>query len=131
MAALTPEAGVRLMLGFYREVRPEGVRALDEDGDTLLFEWGTFDWGNGNYFEIIIHRQFVDAELQDDDAISQLRLTFYFAPTEDILKLKEGGRWCDQPKWLAEFETFIRDNAAYQAVALSYADAIELTYEHN
>lgn len=119
------------MLEFYREVRVEGVAELDENGDTLLFEWGTFDWGKGNHFEIIIHRQFVDAELQDDDAISQLRLIFYFAPTEDRLELKEGGHWCDQPKWLSELETFIRENAAYQAVAKSYADAIELTYGRN
>ncbi len=81
IATLTAEAGVRLMLDFYRDVRVEGVAALEEDGDTLLFEWGAFDWGEGNHFEIIIHRQFVDAQLQDDDAISQLRLIFYFAPT--------------------------------------------------
>ncbi len=128
IATLTPEAGVRFMLDFYREVRAEGVAALDEDGDTLLFEWGTFDWGRGNHFEIIIQRQFVDAESQDDDAISQLRLTFYFLPTKDRLELKDGARWCDQPKWLSELETFVRDSAAYQAVSASHAAAIELTY---
>ena len=131
IATLTPAAGIRLMLDFYREVRAEGVVAFEKDGDTLLFEWGTFDWGKGNHFEISINRQFVDAELQDDDAISQLRLVFYFVPTEARLQLKGGDRWCDQPKWLSDLETFIRDNVVYQSVATSSAEAIELYYDHN
>ena len=131
VVVLTPEAGVRLMLDFYRDVRAEGVAGLDENGDTLLFEWGTFDWGEGSHFQIDICRQFREAKLQDDDAISQLRLVFYFVPTEERLQLKDGRRWCDQPKWLPEFQVFVQENRAYQAVALSHAEIVELSYERN
>jgi hypothetical protein len=50
-ADLTLAQGVRLMLDFYRDVRAQGVD-LDDDGDMLLFQWGTYDWdGAGRTFQ--------------------------------------------------------------------------------
>jgi hypothetical protein len=128
IGVLTARAGLRLMLDFYRDVRAEGVAPLDADGDMLLFQWGTFDWGKGEHFEVEICRQFRDAVLQDDGAMSQLRLVFYFTPTEDLARLKHGERWCDQPKWLSELELFIAQNEAYQAVGTSTSESIELVH---
>ncbi len=128
IAALTLGEGVRLMLEFYREDRAEGVRELDEDGDMLLFGWATVDWGKGEHFEIEVCRQLIEAALAGDDAISQLRLVFSFPPTDVLLRLKDGARWCDQPKRLSEFELFILENKAYQVLAMSKPETIELVY---
>jgi hypothetical protein len=34
------------MIEFYVDVRADDVR-LDDDGDMFLFQWGTWDWGDG------------------------------------------------------------------------------------
>ena len=128
IAELRPSRGLHLMIEFYRQVRAEGVLELEEDGDTLLYEWGTFDWGNGNYFQVGMTRQFVDAALEGDDAISQLRLIFRFPPTEDLIRLKHGDRWCDQPKWLSEFETYVWGSEVQDALSTAMPEAVDLVY---
>jgi hypothetical protein len=131
LSELTPSEGIRFMLEFYRRVRAEGVAQLDENGDTLLYEWGNLDWGKGSHFQLDICRQFVDAELRGDDAISQLKLVFYFPPKENQLRLQHGARWCDQPKWLSKLEFFIWENDAYQALATTAPEGLELIYTRN
>lgn len=74
--ASTPREGIEAMLEF----RAQAACVACSD-DMLLYQWGsydwgTYDWGNGKYFELDITRQFIEAELEDDDAISQLSLTY-------------------------------------------------------
>lgn len=128
IATTAPSEGIRWMLEFYRQIRAEEVAGLDHNGDTLLFEWGTFDWGKGSRFEISISRQFIDASATGDDAISQLRLIYYFAPNPELSEIKNGERWCDQPKWLSDLELFIRKNGAYQTIAMYPPQNVELIY---
>jgi hypothetical protein len=45
---LEPAEGVELMLAFYRDERAAGC-PIDADGDMLLFQWGTYDWGEGDH----------------------------------------------------------------------------------
>ena len=72
--ALTPAAGFEALLAFYGEERAEGCDP-DQDGDVLLFQWGTNDWGDGPEFEVDITRQLID---DMDDEPRQLALTFEF-----------------------------------------------------
>jgi hypothetical protein len=50
--------GIEAMLDFYRNTRADDC-SLDDDGDMLLFQWGTSDWGKGPEFDLGITRQFI------------------------------------------------------------------------
>ena len=54
---LKPEQGLPLMFDFYKEVRADGCIA-PLDRDILAFLWGTYDRGEGMYFQLKIARQF-------------------------------------------------------------------------
>ena len=43
LLALTVRSGIEEMLAFYESVLPTGC--VNESGDMLLFQWGTYDWG--------------------------------------------------------------------------------------
>jgi hypothetical protein len=117
MASMTPAQGIRLMLDFYRDVRAAGC-PLDEDGDMLLFQWGVYDSGKDETFQCGMTRQFIDAKSQDDDAISQLSLTFHYPPSTRPAGLN-GNKWCTSPDELKSFEAFIMRNKAYKYLPLN------------
>ncbi len=48
LPALTVRKGVAEMLSFYESVSPTGC--TNENGDMLLFQWGTYNWGDGTQF---------------------------------------------------------------------------------
>lgn len=127
LAALSPSAGVEAMLEFYRDVRARGCD-LARSGDMLLFQWGTYDWGRGEYFEFDITRQFVLGAGADED-IWQLSLTFRFIPDEALQALGSGHRWCHSPRQVDEFAAWVRDSAAYAAVAGREPESVGLDYE--
>ena len=129
ISSLTPAEGIRLMLDFYRDVRADGCQ-LEEDGDMLLFQWGTYDFGEGRSFQFNITRQFMLSEPEDEDddaAMSQLSLTFHFTPSPQLDTL-EGNRWCSTPEDLADFEAFITGGEAHRAVATARPTNVTLDF---
>jgi len=102
------------MLDFYRTT-PAGC-IVEANGDMLLFQWGTYDWGQGLAFEVTITRQLIDAGAVDDDAISQLHLTFEYAPPSAFGALGSGNIWCKDRCGLAEFSALLFDHDAVKAV---------------
>jgi hypothetical protein len=125
LSSLSLADGTALMLGFYQDERAEGCEIAD-DGDMLLYQWGCYDWGQGETFDFNITRQFMDVAGEDED-IRQLSLTFKFKPSESLRKLKAGNRWCHSPEETAEFRSFIASSAAYKAVAK--ANPVRVTLE--
>jgi len=125
---LTLAQGVRLMLDFYRDVRAQGVD-LDDDGDMLLFQWGTYDWdGTGRTFQCDITRQFIKAGSGGDDSMTQLSFTFHFQPSPEFEKIAKGNKWCSVPKELKKFEKFITDSEAFKAVSEARPAKVEIHY---
>jgi hypothetical protein len=121
--SLSASDGVEAMLDFYRTIRADDC-AIDTDGDMLLCQWGTYDWGQGARFEFDITRQlFRDGA--DDDDIWQLSLTFVFPPNE----IASGDRWCSTPDELDDFAEFVRAHAAYVAACQSRPARVELDFE--
>ena len=106
--------GIELMLSFYEEERVEGCE-VSEDGDMLLYQWGTYDWGEGKTFDFDITRQLIGPGGEDED-IFQLSLTFRFAPTTESRAIESGNRWCSRPGEAESFREFIHKSAAFQAV---------------
>jgi hypothetical protein len=87
----------------------------NENGDKLLFQWGTYDWGDGTQFEINITRQFIESAAEDDDAISPLQLTFKFPTDKDAAALGDGNRWCHPQAEVQQFREFIFSSQAFLA----------------
>jgi hypothetical protein len=122
--ALTPSTGIEAMLAYYEEERAEGC-PIDEDGDMLLFQWGTNDWGDGPAFEVDITRQLIVGEDENEEP-RQLSLTFQF--DAEGITLKDGNRWCESPDDLPEFRQFVTKSAALKAIKGRSVKSVELRY---
>jgi hypothetical protein len=130
LSHLAPNVGFSEMFAFYRDVRPVDCVPIEDDGDMLLYQWGTFDWGQGKYFNLNLTRQFIVEGLEDDDAIFQLGLTFFYAPSRVLEALEQGNRWCHSPAELADFEQFVFTSDAYLVGSELTPDKVELLYEN-
>ena len=111
---LTPATALDAAVAFYREVRASDC-PVELDGDMLLCQWGTHDWGGGPYFEFDITRQLITDPEEDED-IRQLSITFRFTPDDTLRNLGSGNRWCYTPDGTDEFVEFIRAQPSYVAV---------------
>ena len=122
----TAREGIEAALEFFEEIKADGVDG--DDGDMLLFQWGTYDWGSGRNYELNITRQFIEAELEDDEAISQLSLTYRFLPSETLDAVGDGNRWFEgaQAANIAREQAFA--HAAFLVVADLQPASAALTY---
>lgn len=116
------------MFAFYRSEKPAGCDG--PNGDMLLFQWGTYDWGTGRHFSLNITRQFIEEGLHGDDAISQLRLDFRFDPSVELDVLGAGNRWCDGPSEFEVMRDFVLSSVPFMAVADQSASAVELVHSY-
>lgn len=123
VAQLSVDDGIDAMLEFYRSTRADDCE-VDNDGDMLLFQWGTYDRGTGLSFELDITRQFIRGDSEDED-IWQLSLTFVFPPNP----IARGDHWCHAPDVVDDFATFVRSHAAYAAAARARPLRVELDFE--
>lgn len=102
---------VELVTAWYELERAEEVD-LAEDGDMLLFEWGTYDWG-GTSFRFSVTRQFIIAAMDaEDEGFWQLMCELHYPVTEATEALGSGTRWCGSPEELDGFRSFIAGAAA-------------------
>lgn len=116
VAGLDAAAALAQMTAFYREVRAENC-LLDEEGDTLLCEWGMQEQGPEPGFQLELTRHFIEPGDEDEDGMSQLSLTLHYAPTPALLALEPGTHACSSPDELAEFGKIILASPPYRAVA--------------
>ena len=68
----------------------------EEDGDMVLFQYGTYDWGSGEFFEMDLVRQLMppgEDDEEDDDVILQLHCTFRYVPTDSLRAFGSFTRW--------------------------------------
>src|SRR5688572_7711445 len=97
---VTPARGIESMLAFFEQNRVSEC-PIDHQADMLLYQWGTFDWGHGEHFELDITRQVIPHPEELDPEILQLHVTFCFPPTPTLHQLRGGNRWCESPLDLA------------------------------
>lgn len=99
---------VLCVVAWYEGQRATDAMALEDDGDMLLFQWGTYDWGEGPSFEYDMTRQFVAGPDEiDDHYIWQLSLTRHYGATAAALALGSGNRWCSTPVEAEDFRKHI------------------------
>ena len=118
------------MFASYRDERADDC-PLDADGDMLCYQWGSYDWGEGEFFDLSLTRQFILEGTSEDENIWQLSLRFKFKPDDALRQLGSGNRWCDSPHQanVDELERFVRDSLPFRAVTNRTAASVQLTYE--
>ena len=128
LIGITPREGVAQIVAFFEAIPATGCDG--PSGDMLLFQWGTYDWGEGKNFELNITRQFIESEVGDEDAISQLQLTFAFPPTIELANLGEGNRWCEGRDQLDAFREYVLSCQPLRAVAGRDPPRVSLTHSY-
>jgi hypothetical protein len=72
----------------------EDAEPREQDGDGILAQYGTYDWGDGEHFELDMTRQF---SFTDEDGeyshMAQLHCTFEFEPTDALRALGDANLW--------------------------------------
>ncbi|MEZ5966939.1 MAG: hypothetical protein R3F56_24080 [Planctomycetota bacterium] len=126
VASMTPGSAVEAMVSFYRDVRAEDCD-MESSGDMLLFQWGTYDWGDGPKFEFDITRQLCRSG--EDEDIWQLHLTFRLEPTDDLRSLGKGDSWCHSVSELDQFTQFVRSTRVFQHLETRLDESPGLDYE--
>ena len=128
-ATLTIPRLVDETLKFYETARCSGL-ASGSRADMLLYQWGVYDWGHGEHFEFDITRQFIERGKVDDEGISQLRVTAYFAVTDDLRSIKPGNRWCEGVADVKGLSEFIEASPAYRAVYQKAPKQVAIEWSH-
>lgn len=123
----SPSEGIALMLDFYRDERVDNC-LLEQDGDMLLFEWGCYDMGDGDFFNCSITRQLIEADAADDQ-IYQLRLEFLYTPTEEFRSLVNGNHWCQTPADLETFRSSIFSSPSFLSIQSARPVKMNIRYE--
>ena len=129
LAELKFDQGLEAMLTFYRNLRADDCPE-NADGDKVLYQWGMFEHDEDMSFELNLTRQLIVGGDAEDENIWQLSLTFKYAPTNELRALTAGNKWCPRPRPRAVdyFESFVRESAAYHAVATREPNKVELAY---
>lgn len=122
------ETGVDTALAFYRDVRFGPLTVTNSD--MLLFQWGTYDWGEGEHFELDVTRQLIwpSTSEEDDEEMWQLSLTFRFEPSAELRALGSGSKWCEQPSKLTDLRKYIAATQAFQGVSTRKPKQVDLHF---
>ena len=101
--SLTATAMVELMVNLSQELKVENISDNeDPDSDMLLYQYGTYDWGDelGKHFSFDITRQFIEPE---EDEPYQLSFVLIYDP-EPFRKLGSYDCWSRD---FSDMESFI------------------------
>ena len=109
----------KLFIDYYQEVRFEEYSDEEADEDLLLFQYGSYDWGDGRFFEVDFTRQYYKLFSEEgDNEVIQQRFTFYFDPSA-FGTVKAFNLWSHDCNDLTLFESKISQSEGYIA-ALNY-----------
>ena len=116
---------IKTAIELYLLERIDGATSTLED--MLLFQWGVFDWGEGEYFELDITRQISPS---DTDELIQLSCTLYFIPSTALRNIEEGNKWCSSPDEFNSFNEFVLTSKAFKACSSVTPEksSVELEY---
>jgi len=130
LESATPAQGIDAMIQFFRAVRP--MTALVEGaGDMLLYQWGVYRFSGSPSFQLNLTRQFielVEEEGEEEEVMSQLRLTFHFAVSPISEALGKQNRWCESMNSLDDFSRFITLSAPYAALRDSKPERVGIEW---
>jgi hypothetical protein len=100
---------INTSLTLFQEIKVKGIVSDDEDGDMLLFQYGTYDWGNGKFFEFNITRQFIKV---NEDEPYQLSMTLFF----EQIECKSYNSWSNDFDNLEKWIENIKETEGYKLI---------------
>ena len=115
LSELTPRFAIAKALEFYANVAVDGCNGSEQD--MLLYQWGTYNRGDGEYFELDLTRQFIEPYEDEEVHISQLHLTFKYEPTPHMHALGASSHWCQSQHELPGFRSLVAESAPYVVLA--------------
>jgi hypothetical protein len=72
----------------------EDAEPRDQEGDGILAQYGIYDWGDGEHFELDMTRQLSFADEDGEYShMAQLQCTFLFEPTDELRALGDENLW--------------------------------------
>lgn len=102
-------------ISIYESKRVDNT-VIDNDGDMLLFQWGTYDWGQERFFEVDLTRQIIlDLDDPDDaaDSMQQLKIVLKYATHAETDAIESGNMWCHSPIETNEFSVLVKSSNAF------------------
>ena len=107
----------------FREFKIEELENIDDkECDMFLFQYGTYDWGKGKFFEFDITRQFI---LPEEDEPYQLALTLSFEPID----CKDYNCWSVDFESLEKWIERIRETDGYKMAKDLTSKKFKMTFE--
>jgi hypothetical protein len=113
---------INISLELFREIKVKGLDSDEEDGDILLFQYGTYDWGKGKFFRFNITRQFIKS---NEDEPYQLSMTLFFDPIE----CKSYNCWSNNFDDLEQWVENIKGTEGYKIVKKMTGKKFEIFFE--
>ncbi|NIK55722.1 hypothetical protein [Kribbella shirazensis] len=86
---------VRTVVDVFRRfaaIPAEDAAPVEEDGDAVLAQFGTYDFRSTREFSADLTRQFLEAG-DEDSPMWQLSCTFHWDPSPETERLAEGSLW--------------------------------------
>ena len=121
--------GFARLTRFYADTRALDAMSLEEDGDMLLVQYGTYDRGNGSEFEMSFTRQVIYGDFGDNHEIWQLQLAYFFETDAATQAFGNSDAWCHHPVELATFISSIIALEAFQSAAIRQPTRTLLVWE--
>ena len=114
--SLDSGAAMVLLVDFYANVRADDVD-IDELGDMLFLERGTYDWhdGAGRRFEYSLRRQLFVADTPPEDADDRiwiLELRCRYEPSDETEPIGSGSEGCSSPDNAHVFAAVVTEHPA-------------------
>lgn len=119
-----------LFIDYYQDVKFDAFNEED-DGDMLLFQYGTYNFQEERYFQINFTRQFYEVYEDDSHQICQLGVTFFYCPKNfyDIISFN---KWSANFSNLTDFHNVIIDSDGFKKalneILLKKEIAVELVW---
>ena len=116
---LSPDTLLELSLQLFQEIKVKGISLKDDpENDMLLFQYGTYDWGNdlGKHFSFDVTRQFI----KNNGCILQLNFTLIYDP-EFFLNCESYNTWSVDSSNLDDWLMHIKTSEGYtQSKLINY-----------
>ncbi|MBK8806954.1 MAG: hypothetical protein IPO21_10045 [Bacteroidales bacterium] len=124
---LTPDNLIEISVKLYADIQAKGISIEDdEENDMLLFQYGTYNWGDelGEHFSFDITRQFMN-EAGD---VYQLSLTLVFDPQEfeDVESINS---WSPDFESIEEWIEDIKTTQGYEMAKSQTIKSYKLLFE--
>lgn len=123
---LTPEKALELIIEFYHSTQVKGVDRDIQDNDMLLFQYGTYDWhdGNGSNFSLDFTRQII---LEIEHEPYQIGFILYYPPGI-VGDIGSYNRWSIADQSVGDWATEIKSTKGFKMVSSRKAKSFEIRF---